>query len=132
MKPALLGLIVVLIASGCSQKTETTVGTTASVPPQFAIVPGNVVTAWVQVVTGRVPSIPTQQVAVVRLELSGAEAARFQKFTKDHLNQKVQIVVGTNVVEEPVIAAEIPGPEIELMLPSPSRARAIAEALSKK
>src|ERR1035438_6537100 len=113
MKNTILSVIVVLLVSGCSHKTENTVTTTASVP-QFPIVPGDVVNTSVDDVTGRVPWHPRQRMAVVNLEFSAAEAAKFRQFTKDHLHQKVQIMVGTNVVGEPVIEAEIPGPQMEL------------------
>jgi len=69
---------------------------------------------------------------VVYIELSGAKAAEFRQFTKDHIKQKVQILVGTKVVEEPIIQTEIPSPKIELIFSSPDEARAIADTLSKK
>lgn len=124
-----LSLILVLFVSACSHKTEST---TSTGTPQFSIAVGDVASTSVEVVTDRVPSSPTQQMAVVHLEFSGAKAAEFRKFTKEHLNQKVQIMVGTKVVSEPVIRAEIPSPKIELAFPSPDEAQAVADSLSKK
>jgi preprotein translocase subunit SecD len=133
MKNTTISLLLVLFTSACSHKTETTPTTsTGDTTPQFAIAAGDVTNTSVEVVTGRVPSSPTQEMAVVHLELLGAKAAEFRQFTKDHINQKVQIMVGTKVVEEPVIRAEIPSPKIELMFSSPDEARVIADSLSKK
>jgi len=132
MKHTTIGLILVLFTSACSQKPQSTPNTTSGGTPQFLIAAGDVARTSVEVVTGRVPSSPTQEMAVVNLELSSAKAAAFRQFTKDHLNQKVQILVGTKVVEEPVIRAEIPGPKMELMFSSPDEARAVAASLSRK
>ena len=129
MKYATLSLMLALTVSACSHKTESTPNAGST---QFSIAAGDVVSTSVEVVTGRVPSSPTQEMAVVHLEFSGAKAAAFRQFTKDHINQKVQIMVGTNVVEEPVIRAEIPSRKIELSFSSPEEARAIADSLSKK
>ncbi len=48
----------------------------------------------------------TQGVYVVRMGLTSARAADYQKFTLQHLNQKVQILLGTNVVAEPIVSSE--------------------------
>jgi preprotein translocase subunit SecD len=126
MKTIILSLVLVLFVSACSRKAAT--GT-----PQFSIAAGDVVgAASVEIVTGRVPSSPTQETAVVHLQFSSAKAAEFRQFTKDHLNQKVQILVGTKVVEEPVIRAEIPSPKIELMFSSSNEAQVVTDSLSKK
>ena len=93
---------------------------------------GDVVSTSVEAVTGRRPSSPTQEMYAVHVTLSGAKSAAFRQFTKDHLNQEVQIMIGTNVVQQPVIRAEISSPKIELMFSSPDEARAIADSLSKK
>ena len=126
MKNTTIGLLLVLFVSACSHKTTST-GLT-----EFSIAAGDVVSTSVETVTGRVPSSPTQTMSVVHVELSGAKSAEFRQFTKDHLNQKVQIMVGTDVVEEPVIRAEIASPKIELMFSSPDKAQAIADSLGKK
>ncbi|HSY09632.1 MAG TPA: hypothetical protein VK840_01825 [Candidatus Dormibacteraeota bacterium] len=135
MKNITIGLLLVLFVPACSHKTESSVTTESSIAtnsPQFSMVAGDVVSTSVEVVTGRVPSSPTQEMSVVYIELSGAKAAEFRQFTKDHIKQKVQILVGTKVVEEPIIQTEIPSPKIELIFSSPDEARAIADTLSKK
>ena len=97
MKTTILSLLLILFASACSHKTESSVTADTS---QFPMAAGEVVSTSVEVVTGRLPSSPTQETAVVHLEFSRAKAAEFRKFTREHLNQKVQIMVGTNVVQE--------------------------------
>ena len=129
MKNTTLSLLLVLFVSACSHKTESTVTTGST---EFSIAAADVVSTSVETVTGRVVSSPTQAMSVVHVELSGPKSAEFCRFTKDHLNQKVQIMIGTNVVEEPVIRAEISSPKIELMFSSPDKAQAIADSLSKK
>jgi preprotein translocase subunit SecD len=129
MKITTLSLLIVLFASACSQKSQNAVSTGTS---EFPISAGDVVTTSVEVVTGRVPSSPTQQTALVHLQFSPAKAAEFRKFTREHLNQQVQITIGTNVVAEPVIRAELSSPKIELGFPTAEKAQAVADSLSKK
>jgi preprotein translocase subunit SecD len=129
MKNTTLSLLLVLFLSACSHKTESSVAPGST---EFSIAAGDVVTTSVEAVTGRRPSSPTQEMYAVRVTLSGAKSAAFRQFTKDHLNQEVQIMIGTNVVQQPVIRAEISSPKIELMFSSPDEARAIADSLSKK
>jgi len=128
-------LILVLFASACSHKTESSVTTESNVTTgstQFSIAAGDVASTSVEVVTNRVASSPTQETAVVHLEFSAAKAAEFRQFTKNHLNQKVQIMVGEKVVAEPVIRAELPSPNLYLNFSSPEEARAVADSLNKK
>jgi preprotein translocase subunit SecD len=129
MKFAKLSLLLALLTSGCSPKTETsaTVGT-----PQFSIAAGDVASRSVEVATNRVSASPSEQTAVVRLEFTDRKAAAFRKFTKEHLNQKVQIIVGTNVVAEPVIRAEIRSPRCELDFSSAEKAQAVVDSLREK
>jgi preprotein translocase subunit SecD len=129
MKNTTISLLLVLFVSACSHKTESTVTTGST---EFSIAAGDVVSTSVETVTGIDLSSPTQAVPVVHVELSSTKAAEFRQFTKEHLNQKVQIMVGTNVVEEPVIRAEISSPKIDLMFSSHDKAQAIADSLSKK
>ena len=69
---------------------------------------------------------------MVHVELSGAKGGDFRKFTKDHVGQQVQIVVGTKVVQEPMIAAEIVSPKMDLLYSSKDEAQSVADLLSKK
>lgn len=90
----------------------------------------------VKAVTGSVPSSPTQVVTMVQVELSGAKAAEFQQFTRDHVNQQIHILVGTKVVNAPAIAAEADGPNVspkmDLIYFSKDEAQSVADLLSKK
>ena len=49
-----------------------------------------------------------------------------------YIGQQVQILVGTKVVQEPMIAAEIVSPKIDLLYSTPAEAQSIADLLSKK
>ena len=64
------------------------------------------------------PSVPRQAQYEFRLDLSSAKATEFQKFTQLHLNQKVQIVIGTNVVAEPIVSSEVTDGKIVLFCPT--------------
>ena len=129
MENTTLSLLLVLFVSACSHKTEST--STAGLP-QFSIAAGDVASTSVETVTGSVPSSPTQAMTMVHVELSGAKGAEFRQFTKDHVNQKVQILVGTKVVQEPMIAAEIVSPKVDLLYSSKDEAQSVADLLSKK
>ena len=61
------------------------------------------------------PSVPRPAQYKVRLGLSSAKATEFQKVTQLHLNQTVQIVLGTNVVAEPLISSEVTDGKIVLL-----------------
>ena|ERR1035437_4061142 len=133
MKNTTLSLLLVLFVSACSQKTEST--TTNST--EFSIASGDVVSTSVEPLSvkpfiGSEPSSPTQAVSVVFVELSGAKAAAYRQFTKDHLNQKVKILIGTKVVQEQTIVAEDSSPTIRLLCLSPAEAQTITVLLSKK
>lgn len=67
----------------------------------------------------------------VQLGLSSARAADFQKFTQSHLNQKVQIVMGKNVVGEPVIDSEVTNGKIVLHCPA-GEIKKFTEAFPKR
>ena len=135
MKNTTISLLLVLFVSACSHKTESIVTTDSGVAtntPQFSVVAGDVVSASVETVTGHTPSSPTRAESMVHIELSGEKGAEFRKFTKDHVGQQVQILVGTKVVQEPMIAAEIVSPKIDLLYSTPAEAQSIADLLSKK
>jgi preprotein translocase subunit SecD len=100
--------------------------------PRFTIAPCDVVNISTEVVSNRDSSFPNKEISVVHFEFSTLKAAEFHEFTRQHLNQKVQILVGTNVVEEPRIMDEIPGPDMELTFSSPKDAHTVAISLSKK
>jgi preprotein translocase subunit SecD len=132
MKNTTLSLLLVLFVSACSHKTESNPTSTTAGLPEFTIAVGDVVSTSVETVTGHMPSSPTQAESMVHIELSGAKGADFRKFTKDHVGQQVQILVGTKVVQEPMIAAEIVSPKIDLLYSTPAEAQSVADLLSKK
>lgn len=77
------------------------------------------------------PSIPAQAEYHVQLGLSSARATDFQKFTQLHVNQKVQIVLGTNVVAEPMFRSKVTNGVILLHCPA-SEIKKITEPFPKK
>jgi preprotein translocase subunit SecD len=133
MKNTTIGLLLVLFVSACSHKTESTPTTsTDGSTPQFSIAASDVSSASVQIATNSPNLVAAQKTALVDVHLSTNAAADFQKFTQAHLNQKVQILVGTNVVSEPVIRAAISSGELPLSFSTPEEAQAVVDSLSKK
>ncbi len=129
MKNTTLSLLLVLLVSACSHKTES--APTAGFP-EFSIAAGDVIGTSVEATTGNVSGSPTQVMYMVHVELSSAKGAEFRQFTKDHVNQQVQILVGAKVIQEPMIAAEIVSPKIDLIYSSKDEAQSVADLLSKK
>ena len=127
MKTTLLSLAAVLLFSGCFRQS-------GSLPtpgaPQFRIGAADVAKMSMRLITGN-PDGPMQAEYIVQLGLSSARAADFQKFTQLHVNQKVQIVLGTNVVGEPTIRSEITDGKIVLHCP-PEEIERITEAFPKR
>ena len=115
MKNALLGLAIMLFVTACSPKSERA-GTGT---PRFSVVASDITSA-------------SAESAVVHIEFSKARAEAFRKFTKEHLDQKIQVVVGTKVVAEPAVRSEIPGGKIDVSFSSPEDAQAFAASLSEK
>jgi preprotein translocase subunit SecD len=129
MKNTILGLILVLFVSACSHKTESSVviGT-----PQFQISATDVSTASYQNVTNRADLVAAHKTAVVDVVFSSSKATEFGKFTQEHLNQQVQILVGSKVVAEPTINSVISSGAIELNFSTPEEAQAVVDSLTKK
>ena len=127
MKTKLLSLAAVLLLSGYSGSSQSS---PASGAPQFQIGAADVAKMSMKLIKGD-PSIPTQGEYHVQLGLSSARATDFQKFTQLYLNQKVQIVLGTNVVAEPIIRSEITNGKIVLHCPA-GEIKKITEAFPKK
>jgi preprotein translocase subunit SecD len=133
MKNTTLSLLLVLFVSACSNKSETTPTTdTGGSPPQFSITASDVSGASVQIANNTPNLVAAHKTALADVHLSPKTAANFQKFTKEHLNQKVQILVGTNVVAEPVIRAELSDGRIPLTFSTPEEAQAVVDYLTKK
>jgi preprotein translocase subunit SecD len=118
MKNTLLSLATILLVTACSPKSERA-STDSTVTPQFSVAAGDVASA-------------SADSSVVHIEFSKAKAEAFRNFTKEHVDQKVQVVVGTKVVAEPVIRSEIPGGKIDVSFSSAEEARAFSASLSHK
>jgi preprotein translocase subunit SecD len=128
MKTTLLSLILVLLASACSPKTESNLADSEATTDssQFVISALDVSSASI-----RKPGGSTQGL-VIDVQFASQKAAEFHKFTQKHLNQKIQILVGTNVVAQPVIRAPIPGGQIQLTFGTQDEAQTVLQALTKQ
>jgi preprotein translocase subunit SecD len=129
MKNTTISLLLVLFISACSHKTESIVVTGT---PQFQIAASDVSTASFQSATNRADLVAAHKTAVVDVVFSSSKAAELGKFTREHLNQQVQILVGSKIVAEPWIRSEISGGEIELNFTTPEEAQAVVDSLTKK
>ena len=133
MKNTVIGLILVLFTSACSHKIESTPTTsTGGSTPQFSIAASDVSSASIQIATNSPNLVAAHKTAQADVHLSTKAAADFQKFTQEHLNQKVQILVGSKVVSEPVIRATISSGEVVMGFSTPEEAQAVVDVLSKK
>ena len=84
--------------------------------PQFRINPADV-SAWSMKLINGGSSFPTNEEFVVRMALSKARADEFKTFTKAHVKEKVQILLGANVVSEPVIESQVRDGKVVLHCP---------------
>jgi preprotein translocase subunit SecD len=113
MKNTLLTLAIISTLTACSPKSEST-GT-----PQFTLAAADIASA-------------SSDASVVHVEFSKAKTEAFRQFTKEHLNQKIQVVVGSKVVAEPVIRTEIPLGKIDVSFSSAEEAQKFAASVSQK
>src|SRR2546426_652718 len=111
MKITISALLVALFACGCSKNA---VSTDVKVLPQFHIINTDVTTASVSVVTGQITANPTQEVALLHITLVDSKAAEFQKFTREHLREKIQVLVLGKVTIQPVVLDEISSGQIDV------------------
>jgi preprotein translocase subunit SecD len=118
--------VVCCLASACSRNVETGVH---SSKPQFTIASKDL-TGFAVVITNGT-STDTNKPYIVHLRFNNAKTEDFRKFTHEYINQQVQLLVDTNVVEEPLIVAEIPNGQFDLKFSSPSEANAVANLLAK-
>lgn len=143
MKNTNLSLLLVFLVSACSHKTESTA--TAGLPG-FSVNAGDVISTSVETATLHTYKLETQAMYVVHVDLSDAKGAEFRKFTKDHSGQRFQILVGTNIVqnpliqrlvgtnvsEQPVIMGDVVSSKIVFSCSTPAEAQSIADLFSKK
>jgi len=126
VKTTVLSLILLLFAWACSRKTESAVDS----KPQFTIAPADLADPPV-LATNSSPSGANATV-VIHLQFSPAKTDAFRKFTRKHIHQQTQLVVGSKVVAEPFILSEIPDARTDLAFSSLDEARVIKDVLSKK
>jgi hypothetical protein len=117
MKNIILSLMLVIFASACSRTAL----------PRFSIPPGEVAATSVEVIPAH-----KNTVVAVHVGLSSAMAADLRQFSKDHLKQQVQIIVGTNVVGKLVFRRPLPSTNFALFYSSRQEAQEVAELLSNK
>ena len=127
MRAKLLSLAAVLLLGGYSGQSQSS---PTSGAPQFQIGAGDVAKMSMKLVKGN-PSIPAEPEYHVQLGLSSARANDFQKFTQLYLNQKVRIVLGTNVVAEQIFESAVTNGKVVLHCPA-SEIKKITEAFPKK
>ncbi len=109
MKTIILSLSAFLLLSACFGA--------ASALPQFRINPADVSAISMKLIQGG-PLFPTNEEYVVHMALSKPRADEFRSFTKAHMNEKVQILLGTNVVSEPVLESQVTDGKVVLHCPS--------------
>ncbi|HEY5297520.1 MAG TPA: hypothetical protein VIK59_06320 [Verrucomicrobiae bacterium] len=133
MRIATLSLFLILFVSACSHKAgNTATSSTTTGTPQFSIAASDVSTASIQIATNTPNLVAAHKTAVVDVQFSIKAAADFQKFTQEHLHQKIQILVGSKVVLQPVVESVISSGELELPFSTPEEAQAVADTLNKR
>src|SRR6266481_1284198 len=131
IKIAILSLVLVLIASACSHTPQRGRSYTLEPSkPQFTIAPADLAGPAV-LATNSSPS-GAHGTIVLHLQFSPAKTDAFRIFTRDHTNQQTQLVVGSKVVAEPFIVAEISDGRADLAFSSFDEARAVKGLLSRK
>jgi preprotein translocase subunit SecD len=131
MKTLTLNLALLILISGCGRKIENGVATNSSNGiPQFQIALGDVSSVSVKGVTSDGTS-NSNAAATIYVEFTKTRASEFHDFTQEHLNQKIQILVGSNVVSEPVLSSVLPGNEITLHFSTLKEANTVLDCLKK-
>jgi len=89
---------------------------------QFTIAPADLAVP-AEIVTQTVPD--GRQSVQVHLQFTKAKADEFRKFSRAHINQQTRLLVGSKVVAQPYVRAEITGPEVSLSFSSVDDAQAV-------
>ena len=129
MKTVIYILTAFSLGIGCSKPTNKSAGGTA---PQFQIASMDVSSTSVSIVTGQILANPKQEVALLQVRLTENKAKEFQKFTREHIEQKIQIVIFGKVAIEPVILQEITSGQLDLFYSSSNEASTVAQSLGKR
>jgi hypothetical protein len=69
---------------------------------------------------------------IVHLQFSADKADEFRKFTREHINQQIQLLVGSKVVAEPYLRSEISSGQADITVSSVDQAQAVADSLNKR
>jgi RNA polymerase sigma factor (sigma-70 family) len=96
---------------------------------QFTIAPADLAVP-AEIVTRTVPD--GRQSVQVHLQFTKAKADEFRKFSRAHINQQTRLLVGSKVVAQPYVRAEITGPEVSLSFSSVDDAQAVVDLLTKR
>ena len=128
MKSVILNVALVVMLSGCSRERS---GGTVAEAQRFYMVPGDVSTAQITLEAGWAAN-PTQEVAVLHVQLSDRKAGEFREFTKRHVNERVEFVAAGKAVCQPVIRAEITNGQIGMPFGFTNEAQDVADSLMKK
>ena len=128
IKPFVTLLAISLLASACSHKTESSVPTNSTNKPQFTIAAADLAVP-AELGTNGVGS--GHETIVIHLQFSAAKADEFRKFTREHAKQQTQLLVGSKVVAEPYINAEISGGKADIAFSSIDQAQPVADSLNK-
>lgn len=128
-KPFVTLLGILLLASSCSHKTESSVSATSTNKPQFTIAATDLAVP-AEIGTNGVGS--GHETLVIHVQFSAGRSDEFRQFTRNHINQDIQLLVGTKVVAEPHILAEISGGKADLTFSSATQAQAVADSLNKR
>lgn len=131
MKTTAFSLVLLLFVSACSHKGDSVTGNT----PQLLIALSDIVGGGGLVTKlNRAKLVDTNMTAAVWIRLSDKAAHDLEIFSREHLNQRVQFQLGTNVVGETMYSV-ITNKELDLFFPSTDEAiavqRAVADALPK-
>lgn len=134
MKLAAMGLVLVLLSSACSRRSEpspsavTPNTATGDGKPHFDLVASDLAAPAVISTNG---IGQPQDTVVVNFQLSADKAAEFAKFTQAHLGQQVQLICDSNVLAEPYVASPIKDGRVQAAFSSLKQARVIEELLNK-
>jgi preprotein translocase subunit SecD len=120
-------LAISLFVPSCSHKTESSA---PAVKAQFTIATEDLAVP-AEIGTNSAPA-GGQATIVVHVRFSKTKAEEFRKFTREHINQQTQILVGPRVVAEALIGGEISDGQADLVFSSFDKAREVADSLNKK
>ena len=128
-----LALLLMLLVVSCSRPPAQTIP--RSIPldpnkPHFTVAAGDL-SSPAALGTNAGPN-GQHATIVVRLSFNAPTSEAFQKFTREHTNEQIQFIVGSNVVAEPNIMMEIPHGKVEIAFSSRDDAERVRDSLNRK